>query len=99
MRSRYTAFTLGAVDYLLASWHPETRPGALDRDELAQRRWLGLKVRAVHGGGAEDEQGQVEFVARWKVGGRAQRLHEISRFVRVDGRWVYLAAEQHGDGG
>ena len=97
MRSRYTAFVLGNTEYLLATWHPDTRPGHLDPQEFGQRRWLGLKVKAVSRGAAADDYGEVEFVARWKVAGRAQRLHERSRFVRIDGRWVYLDGKQHGD--
>ena len=84
MRSRYSAYTLGLVDYLLATWHASTTPGEL---ELAPLKWLGLEVRhAEHAGDA----GVVEFVARCRADGRAQRLHETSRFVRQDGRWYYI---------
>ena len=88
MRSRYTAFALGDVAHLRRSWHPDTCPTdlALDGDQ----RWLGLKVRGTAAGGEEDELGTVEFVARYKIGGRGHRLHELSEFVRLDGRWVYL---------
>jgi SEC-C motif-containing protein len=88
MRSRYAAFVLGNADYLRASWHPSTRP-----EELAletEVRWLGLDVRRCERGGAGDGEGTVEFVARYKVNGRAGRLHEVSRFLREDGRWYYL---------
>jgi SEC-C motif-containing protein len=88
MRSRYCAFVLGRVDYLLATWHPDTRPAELTLE--AGIRWLGLDVRAAHEAG---EHATVEFVARSKQGGRATRLHEISRFVRVAGRWFYLDGE------
>ena len=86
MRSRYTAFVLGRADYLLATWHASRRPGSLDPDEGAN--WLGLEVRS-HRATAED-RAEVEFVARWRVGGRAVRLHERSRFVREQGRWYYV---------
>lgn len=86
MRSRYTAFVLGRADYLLATWHASRRPGSLDPDEGA--KWLGLEVRS-HRDTAED-RAEVEFVARWRVGGRAVRLHERSRFVREQGRWYYV---------
>ncbi|GAB4291184.1 MAG: hypothetical protein Kow0096_05170 [Thiohalomonadaceae bacterium] len=86
MRSRYTAFVLAKVDYLLVTWHPSTRPAELVLD--AQLRWLGLEVRRSRGG---DSEGEVEFVARCKLNGKAGRLHEVSRFVREDGRWYYLA--------
>lgn len=89
MRSRYSAYVLRLDDYLLATWHPQTRPPALDPDPPGLR-WLGLEVRAHHLDAADRER--VEFVARSKLGGRAQRMHEVSRFVRIDGQWFYLDA-------
>ncbi|MEW6648072.1 MAG: YchJ family protein [Pseudomonadota bacterium] len=87
MRSRYAAFVLEKVDYLLATWHPSTRPAELVLD--AQLRWLGLEVRHSRGGSGDDE-GEVEFVARCKLHGKAGRLHEVSRFVCEEGRWYYV---------
>jgi SEC-C motif domain protein len=89
MRSRYVAYTRGRTDYLLRTWHPSTRPSALDLEPV---RWLGLQVCRVEAGAAADRDGIVEFVARYKIGGRAHRLHETSRFVREDGRWFYVDA-------
>lgn len=87
MRSRYTAYTLGRLDYLRDTWHPRTRPADLPPlpDGL---RWLGLEVRRHTVQDAD--HAVVEFVARSKLGGRADRLHETSRFERVDGRWLYV---------
>lgn len=93
MRSRYSAFVLGDADYLLASWHPRTRPAALSLDEPADQRtrWLGLTVNSHRVTGADTAE--VAFVARYKVGGgSAVRLVEHSRFERIDGRWYYLDA-------
>jgi len=90
MRSRYSAYTLDLLDYLLASWHPDTRPSSLAPNEPGLR-WLGLLVKKHVQQDAE--HASVEFVARSKLGGRAQRLHEISRFIRVDGAWLYLDGE------
>jgi SEC-C motif-containing protein len=90
MRSRYSAFTLDLLDYLLATWHPRTRPASLEPNPPGLR-WLGLQVRR-HELAAPD-QARVEFVARSKLGGRAQRLHETSQFVREDGRWFYVDGE------
>ena len=87
MRSRYSAYVLGLEDYLLATWHASTRPVALNLDREAPSKWLGLEVRA-HA--ASDDTATVEFVARCRVGGRAQRMHETSRFVREDGCWFYV---------
>lgn len=86
MRSRYSAYVLGLRTELLATWHPATRPATLDPDPPGLR-WLGLEVRAHEALG--DEAAEVEFVARSKLGGRAHRLHERSRFERLDGRWLY----------
>jgi SEC-C motif domain protein len=90
MRSRYSAYVLGRGDYLLATWHPATRPSALHLDDAAARntRWLGLDIRAHRPSG---DAAQVEFVARYRVGGgRAVRMRETSRFVREGGQWFYV---------
>ncbi|MDH4464519.1 MAG: YchJ family metal-binding protein [Acidovorax sp.] len=90
MRSRYTAFVLQRADYLQATWHASTRPAHLDFDPAAQ--WLGLAVRDHRSTG--EDRAEVEFVARYRVGGRAVRLHERSRFVREAGRWFYVDGDQ-----
>ncbi|HKX95322.1 MAG TPA: YchJ family metal-binding protein [Methylibium sp.] len=87
MRSRYTAFVLDAREHLLATWHPSTRPAAIEPPEPALR-WLGLELRRHERQDAD--HATVEFVARSKLGGRAHRLHETSRFVREGGRWYYV---------
>lgn len=87
MRSRYSAFVLGRADYLLATWHPSTRPAGLAPNEPGLR-WLGLEVKRHEVQDAD--HASVEFVARSKLGGRAHRLHELSRFVREDGHWYYV---------
>ncbi len=86
MRSRYAAYVLGLGDYLLATWHPGTRPPQPITFEPGLR-WLGLEIRRVTQ--TAPDQAEVEFVARSKQGGRAHRLHENSRFVQVAGRWTY----------
>lgn len=87
MRSRYSAYTLQLDDYLLATWHPSTRPTPPLHHEPGLR-WLGLQVLS-HERTAADHA-QVEFVARSKLTSRAHRLHEHSRFVRERGHWLYL---------
>jgi SEC-C motif-containing protein len=84
MRSRYSAYVLGRVDYLRATWHPSTMPLDL---ALQPVKWLGLEVRHAQTAG---DTGVVEFVARCRERGRAQRLHETSRFVRLGERWYYI---------
>jgi SEC-C motif-containing protein len=86
MRSRYSAFVLGEGAYLQATWHTSTRPTTLELDATA--RWLGLEVRA-HRLTAQD-RAEVEFVARYRVAGRAVRQHELSRFFCEAGRWYYV---------
>lgn len=102
MRSRYSAFVRADAAYLLATWHPSTRPADLDFDPAAQ--WLGLQVKACASTGADSAE--VEFIARYRLQGRAVRLHERSRFVRQAAsadpaaeqtelpRWFYVDGEQ-----
>jgi len=90
MRSRYSAYVLDLRDYLLASWHASTRPASLEAPEPGLK-WLGLAVKQA---ALQDaDHGTVEFVARSKLGGRAHRLHEVSRFVRESGEWRYVDGE------
>ena len=96
MRSRYSAYALGLRGYLLDCWHPSTRPATLDTDP-PELRWLGLQVRRHERVG--DTHALVEFVARSKLGGRAHRLHETSRFVCERGRWYYLDGDLGADAG
>jgi len=93
MRSRYTAFTLGRDDYLLATWHPDFRPSTLNLADDPPTKWLGLAVKRFEQ--TDDTHAVVEFVARYKIGGRAHRLHETSRFVREDGNWLYRDGDIH----
>lgn len=88
MRSRYTAFVVGDVDHLLATWHPDTRPPSLGLDDGT--RWLGLDVLDVVGGGLLAGTGEVEFRASYTADGGRGVQHERSRFTKVGGRWVYL---------
>ena len=87
MRSRYSAYVLKLEAYLLATWHPSTRPAALDL-AADNAKWLGLELKKHTPESADSAT--VEFVARYKIGGRAYRMHEISRFVREEGRWFYV---------
>ncbi|ESH90201.1 hypothetical protein B551_0222930 [Cupriavidus sp. HPC(L)] len=114
MRSRYSAYVLNDARWLRQSWHPSTCPATLEQDmaqEAAQEaaqdqrgprtQWLGLTIVAHQQ--QDDTHAEVEFVARYKVGGRASRLHERSRFVReprASGeapRWLYLDGDIRGE--
>lgn len=92
MRSRYSAYVLKREDYLLATWHHSTRPATLKLSaQQPAPSWLGLSVKH-HG--SEGDHATVEFVARLRYGGgKAQRMHEVSRFVREEGRWFYVDGE------
>jgi SEC-C motif-containing protein len=96
MRSRYSAYVMALEPYLLATWHASTRPAQLDlaTDEKAQ--WLGLEIKRQQVTGNDTAIVEfVEFVARYKTGGRAHRLHEKSRFVREEGRWYYVDGDEY----
>jgi SEC-C motif domain protein len=95
MRARYSAYVLGNEAYVLATWHPRTRPARLDLAASGGLRWLGLDVRRHTP--IDDDHAEVEFVARSRAGGdRATRLHETSRFERsADGRWLYVDGDVH----
>ncbi len=85
MRSRYSAYVLGREDYLLATWHASTRPQPPLLQEAV--KWLGLEVRRHSQDGS---RAVVEFVARYRIDGQGQRLHEVSNFVLEDGKWWYV---------
>ena len=88
MRSRYSAFAVADPAYLLATWHPSTRPPALELDPGI--RWVGLDVLRADGGGLLAAEGTVEFRAHSVIDRVAGAQHENSRFVREGGRWYYL---------
>lgn len=90
MRSRYTAYVLGLEGYLLDTWHTATRPQAIGLStQFPKPNWLGLAIKR-HENPTPDSA-IVEFVARLRIGGgKAERMHEVSRFVREDGRWFYV---------
>lgn len=90
MRSRYTAYAQGDEAYLRRTWHPSTFPGNLDLTSQGHVQWIELNVVNKEGGGEEEDKGTVEFIAKFKVNGRAQRLHEKSRFLKEAGQWYYV---------
>jgi SEC-C motif-containing protein len=91
MRSRYTAYALGNEPYLLNTWHVSTRPTSLNLGEQPAPQWIGLKI--LRHEPLDDTHAIVEFVARYKVNGRAFRLQETSRFLKENGRWFYVDAD------
>ncbi len=104
MRSRYSAYALVAKhtnlkEYLLQTWHPESRPTQLDLDGDDTIKWLGLQVK--YHQIIDAENAVVEFVARYKyannLGGKAERLKETSRFKRIENCWFYLDGSYQSD--
>lgn len=89
MRSRYTAYVLKLEDYLLSTWHLTTRPAALELADEPDLKWLGLQIKRTEK--ISETTAKVEFVARYKIAGKAERLHEISAFVFDNGRWFYVS--------
>jgi SEC-C motif-containing protein len=94
MRSRYAAYVLNLTDYLFQTWHPRTRPSQIE-PTAAGVKWLGLTIKAasavVPGSSDTADHATVTFLARSRHGGRAQRMHECSRFERDElGRWMYV---------
>jgi SEC-C motif-containing protein len=91
MRSRYSAYVLLLEEYLLNTWHSTTRPTNLKLAHEAfthPRKWLGLKV--LHAEQLSLNTGQVEFIAKYKVNGKAHKIHEISDFVCENNQWFYV---------
>ncbi|MFN8029384.1 MAG: YchJ family metal-binding protein [Dermatophilaceae bacterium] len=90
MRSRYTAYVVGAADHLLRTWHPRTRP--CDVDLAAEGpEWKRLDVIDVVAGEAGDATGEVAFAAHWRAGDDSGVLRERSTFTRRGGRWMYVS--------
>ncbi len=92
MRSRYTAFVTGNVDYILATNHSDTRDEVSREDVEHWSRdseWLGLTIRSVEDGGEADDEGVVSFVARYSLDGQLVNHRERGRFLREDGEWRF----------
>ena len=93
MRSRYTAYVRADEGYLLQTWHGSTRPACIEFDERMQ--WMGLEILSSTAASADDKLGAVEFIARYKLNGRFEALHETSRFVKERDKWCYLDGRIH----
>ena len=93
MRSRYSAFATGAIDYIRDTQDPSNR-NDFDRNAVSEwsRRseWVGFDLLQVEAGGEGDEEGKIEFVARYRIKGDEQAHHEVATFRRVDGRWYFV---------
>jgi len=92
MRSRYSAYALGAIDHIMATHHPKAQADVdLKSTEKWSREanWVGLEIVSTEAGGEADETGEVEFIARYELAGSPLTHHERAQFRRHDGRWYY----------
>lgn len=95
MRSRYSAYVIGNAQYLYRSWHVSTRPALQSlRDSChdESQKFTSLDIIALTKGGVDDETGTVEFIATYDSNGKSEKLHENSKFSRLNGHWVYFEA-------
>ena len=94
MRSRYSAYAVGDLDYVWQTWHPRTRPDSVTpADDLT---WTGLDVVATVEGHPGDQTGEVEFRARYRQGRVHGVVHERSRFAVRARRWFYVDGDLFG---
>jgi SEC-C motif-containing protein len=93
MRARYTAFATQNVDFILSSHDPSSR-GELDRSMIEQwsqrSEWQGFDVVETQLGGEGDDEGSVEFIARYSIEGKEHEHHEMATFARIDGDWFFI---------
>lgn len=93
MRSRYCAYVVGAIDYLVATTLPAVRRTDLWIDYQNTHKtieWIGLEILNTWQGGEGDKTGKVEFRATYIQGDRRAVHHEHSRFRRHSGAWCYV---------
>ena len=93
MRSRYTAYAKGEIDYLRETTHPD---GMDDFDEQATRswsensQWKGLEILAAKSGTPDDNEASVEFIAHFTQKEVEHKHHELAVFKRENDRWLFL---------
>ncbi len=93
MRSRYTAYALGAIEYLYATSGPKVRKefdAESSRQWAESAEWQGIEIVKIVDGGESDDSGTVEFIARYSVNDTPYHHHESAEFTRKDGRWLFL---------
>jgi len=103
MRSRYAAYAKGLVDYVIATTAPDGPQWEADRATWHERiaafgagtRFVGLVI--VDAPAPSGDEGFVTFRAVLTQGDRDATFTERSRFVRVDGRWLYHSGERVSD--
>lgn len=94
MRSRYSAYVSANISYIEQTMQG---PAALNFNPILAEQWaksvvwLGLKVIKSN---RHNDKGYVEFIATYTDNGVKQKIHEVSQFRLIDGRWYYLSGKQ-----
>lgn len=96
MRSRYSAYVVADINYLMNSHHPSTRP-TKERKEILRWtksvQWIKLEIKNSIAGTENDTEGWVVFIAYFSEGGKIETIHENSRFVKENGKWYYISGQ------
>lgn len=93
MKARYVAYTTGDVDFIISSHDPETRENVskeATEEWSRSARWLGIEILSTVGGGPDDDDGVVEFVAHFELEGKKINHHEKSYFKKINGNWFFV---------
>jgi len=90
LRARFSAYATANVNFIRQTWHPATRPARINLDNAESVKWLSLDIVRIERGSVEDQDGSIEFAAHYSVNGEEGDLHEISQFIREQGKWYYM---------
>ncbi len=93
MRSRYSAYVKNSIEYIEKTHHPDGREDfdlKASSDWANQAEWKGLEIKAVRKGKEDDDEGVVEFIAKYEMKGDECSHHEIARFKKAENTWFYL---------
>jgi SEC-C motif-containing protein len=97
MRSRYAAYALGDIDYIVQTHDPD-RVGEIDRASTEawskNAQWQGLEILSTEAGGPDDQQGVVEFCARYKIKNVTINHRERAEFRKHEGGWVFVDGKE-----
>lgn len=96
MRSRYSAYTQVEMDYILSTTHPDQREDydeANSRKWAAESEWYGLEIVSTEAGGEEDNDGVVEFIAKYAQKRMRHSHHERATFSKIEGQWYFEDGE------
>jgi len=97
LRSRYTAFVKGEIDYILSTHDAETRD-QVKRDEIEswakESSWLGLEILQIHPEAADGNEAMIDFMARYETDGKTYDHTERSAFKRKNGKWFFYDAQE-----